>query len=70
MVGFIARATSGSVDWLLASILAGSAIVGATLGANLLKISIAKQSKSQNNQIVDALLILGNLIMGLALLFK
>ncbi|WPQ68210.1 sulfite exporter TauE/SafE family protein [Weissella paramesenteroides] len=70
LVGFIARATSGSVDWLLASILAGSAIVGATLGANLLKISIAKQSKSQNNQIVDALLILGNLIMGLALLFK
>lgn len=71
LVGFISRATGGSVDWLLAGILAGSAIAGAILGAHLLKNSTSnQQSTSQNNHIIDLLIILGNLIMGLALLFK
>lgn len=71
LVGFISRATGGSVDWLLAGILAGSAIAGAILGAHLLKNSTTnQQSTSQNNHIIDLLIILGNLIMGLALLFK
>ena len=71
LVCFISRATGGSVDWLLAGILAGSAIAGAILGAHLLKNSTSnQQSTSQNNHIIDLLIILGNLIMGLALLFK
>lgn len=71
LVGFISRAVGNSVDWLLACILAGSAIIGAILGAYLLKSSTTKQqSESQNNHIIDLLIILGNLVMGFALFFK
>ncbi|HJE97592.1 MAG TPA: sulfite exporter TauE/SafE family protein [Ligilactobacillus acidipiscis] len=70
LVGFLMRAGVGTVDWPLAGALAGSAIVGAILGTFLLKKSVTKKSSSQNNSLIDALIIIGNLAMGIALLFK
>lgn len=70
LVGFLMRVGVGTVDWPLAAALAGSAIVGAILGTFLLKKSVTKKSSSQNNSLIDALIIIGNLAMGIALLFK
>ncbi|GKS81044.1 TauE protein [Ligilactobacillus pabuli] len=70
LVGFLMRAGVGTVDWPLAGVLAGSAIVGAIIGTLLLKKSVARQPAAGNNSLIDAVIILGNLAMGIALLFK
>jgi hypothetical protein len=70
LVGFLMRAGVGTVDWLLAGILAGSTIVGAIGGTFLIKKSVSSKPAQQNNSLIDTILIGGNLIIELVLLFK
>lgn len=70
LVGFLMRAGVGTVNWLLAGVLAGGAILGAFFGTFLLTKSISQKKNSQNNSLIDALIIIGNMAMGIALLFK
>lgn len=70
LVGFLMRAGVGTVNWLLAGVLAGGAILGAFFGTFLLTKSISQKKNSQNNSLIDALIIIGNMAMGIALLFE
>lgn len=70
LIGFLMRIGVGSVDWCLATILAGSAVLGALIGALFLRKLIKPKAASQNSRTIDITIILCNLLMGGALLFK
>lgn len=68
--GFLMRVQVGNVAWKLAIPLAVSAVLGAILGSLLLKKVIVGKTASKDNKGIDLIMILGNLLMGIALLFK
>ncbi|AYD39444.1 sulfite exporter TauE/SafE family protein [Clostridium fermenticellae] len=70
LVGLAVRAGVGTVDCQLAVLLAISAIVGALVGSFVLSKVIFKNKGSKNNKSIDLIIIIGNLAMGIAQLFK
>ena len=70
LVGFVIRISVGTVDWHLAGLLGLSAIAGALAGGLILRKFVLRNKESGNSKSIDLVIIIGNLAMGIAQLFK
>lgn len=72
LVGFLTCLGVGGIDWELTGLLVVSAIVGAAIGSVILRNIEATKNPvaSKDSSTIDWLLIIGNLIMGVAMMLK
>lgn len=70
IIGFVVRLGIGNIDWTLVGLLAIGAVLGAILGAIILKRMKTKIRNEKMNRVLQSLLIIMNLAIGILQLFK
>ncbi len=70
LIGFVVRLGVGNVDWMLVGLLSIGAVIGAILGAIILKKLKTEIKNEKTDKVLQSLIIIMNLAIGILQLFK